>query len=74
MEMKVTSIDFSRQVTETLEAHGCKPQVPNLSIIPHTLGIVCNSYTMPTRFLSSIIHEVIFVRPEGIAQRSNEYY
>ena len=32
------------------------------------------SYTMPTRFLSSIIHEVIILRPEGIAGRSNGYY
>ena len=32
------------------------------------------SYTMPTTFLSSIIHKVISVRPEAVARRSNGYY
>ena len=35
---------------------------------------ICNSYTIPTRFLSSIIHEVISIRPAGVPWRSNSYY
>ena len=41
MEIKLTSIDFSRQVTKGfLEVHGCKLWVANLLIVPHTLGIL----------------------------------
>ena len=30
---------------KALEAHGCKPWVTNLSIVPHTLGILTANIT-----------------------------
>ena len=50
------------------------PKCAILVMWPKKCATVCNSYTMPTRFLSSIIHKVISVRPEGIAWKSNGYY
>ena len=47
-EMKCTSIDCSHQVAEgyyRIEARGCKPWVTNLSIVPHTLGILTANIT-----------------------------
>ena len=38
------------------------------------VDVICNRYTMPTRFLLSIKHELISVRPEGVARRSNKHY
>ena len=37
----------------TLEAHGCKPWVTNLAIIPHTLGtLTTNTHGIPHEYVN----------------------
>ena len=46
MEMNLTAINFSLSDSQkALEAHGCKPWLTNLSIVPHTLGILTANIT-----------------------------
>ena len=46
IEMKLTSIDFSRQVAGgSRTSYGCKPWVTNLSIVPHTLDTLTSNIT-----------------------------
>ena len=37
METRLASIDFLAELQKTGEAHGFKPSVTNLSIVPHSL-------------------------------------
>ena len=53
--MKLTSIDFSCQVAKTVEAHGCKPWVTNLSIVLHALGMLTTNIIFCIIFLEYII-------------------
>ena len=45
METKRTSLTSLAKVKVGPEAHGCKPWVTNLSMVPHTLGILTASIT-----------------------------
>ena len=45
MEIKATSIDFSCRAAKGSKVIGCKPWVTNLSIVPHTIGILTANIT-----------------------------
>ena len=36
---------YSAKLQKALEAHGCEPWVTNISIVPHTLGILTKNIT-----------------------------
>ena len=45
MEMKVTSINFSRRLRKVLEANGYTVCMGNLAIVPRTLGLLTAKFT-----------------------------
>ena len=51
IETKLTSVNSLAEAQKALEARGCKFSVTNLSIVPHTLGILTTNITCCINFL-----------------------
>ena len=56
METKLRQLISLAEAQKALEAHGCKFSVTNLSIIPHTLGILTTKFAHCTNFLSITVN------------------